>query len=92
MKEAKSVVASLGLKISSLQPVSQDCFLPQRGPYPIRHYPQQIKRNNFIQMYSRAPLAEKEQQQNKLIQLLPRHHGFASPAVRAQEPSLLQYK
>ena len=80
MKEAKSVVASLGLKMSSLRPVTQDCFLPHRGPYPIRpHHTQQIQRNNFIQMYSRAPLAEQQQ-----YKTLPRYHNLASPAAGAE--------
>lgn len=49
MKEARNIVASLGLKISSLRPVTQDCHLPNR----MRIYQQQIKRNNFSPMNQR---------------------------------------
>ena len=43
MKEARSVVESLGLKVSSLRGVSQDCHLPGR----LRLYQQALKRKNF---------------------------------------------
>lgn len=86
MKEARSVVASLGLKMSSLRPVTQDCYLPHRGLHPVRPHPQHTtNRNNFIQMYSRAPPL---QQHHKLIEL-PRQPHFAYPALSGPERSSL---
>ncbi|KAI9553567.1 hypothetical protein GHT06_021485 [Daphnia sinensis] len=86
MKEARSVVASLGLKMSSLRPVTQDCYLPHRGLHPVRPPLQHtINRNNFIQMYSRAPPS---QQPHKFIEL-PRQPHFAAPAFSVPERSSL---
>ena len=43
MKEARSVVESLGLRVSSLRGVQQDCHIPGR----LRLYQQALKRKHF---------------------------------------------